>query len=156
MSEILKNSDNVEIDKVTKRQDAMIFMYQAVGSLVAELCDVKQTDILSKSKVAPLPICRGICWYALKIAFDATYTELSKLTDKMDCKYTSAGISFSVTQAINLTIRSTHWSKVWNKVKSILPNDITKSNKDKNIVIQIIIPKGSKDNIKFEIKEQIR
>ena len=136
----------------TRRQDAMIFLYQSVGNLVAELCDVKQEDILSKSKVMPLPVCRGICWYAVRVAFDATYVELSKLMDVMGCKYTSAGISFSVGQAINLSIRSPHWSKVWNKVKSILPNDVVKN--DKNIVIQIIIPKGSKDNIKFEIKEQ--
>lgn len=136
----------------TRRQDAMMFLYQSVGNLVAELCDVKQEDILSKSKVQPLPICRGMCWYAVRVAFDATYKELSKLMDAMGCKYTSAGISFSVGQAISLSIRSPHWAKVWNKVKSILPNDVAKN--DKNIVIQIIIPKGSKDNIKFEIKEQ--
>ena len=136
----------------TRRQDAMMFLYQSVGNLVAELCDVKQEEILSKSKVMPLPICRGICWYAVRVAFDATYVELAKLMDAMGCKYTSAGISFSVGQAINLSIRSPHWSRVWDKVKSILPNDVVKN--DKNIVIQIIIPKGSKDNIKFEIKEQ--
>lgn len=138
--------------KGTKRQDAMMFLYQSVGNLVAELCDVKQEDILSKSKVMPLPICRGICWYAVRVAFEATYVELAKLMEDMGCKYTSAGISFSVGQAINLSIRSPHWSRVWHKVKSILPTDVVKN--DKNIVIQIIIPKGSKDNIKFEIKEQ--
>ena len=63
----------------TRRQDAMMFLYQSVGNLVAELCDVKQEDILSKSKVQPLPICRGMCWYAVRVAFDATYKELSKL-----------------------------------------------------------------------------
>lgn len=136
----------------TRRQDAMMFLYQSVGNLVAELCDVKQDEILSKSKVMPLPICRGMCWYAVRVAFDTTYIELAKLMETMGCKYTSAGISFSVGQAVNLSIRSPHWSRVWNKVKSILPNDVVKN--DKNIVIQILIPKGSKDNIKFEIKEQ--
>lgn len=136
----------------TRRQDAMIFLYQSVWNLVAELCDVDKDEILTKSKVMPLPICRGMCWYAVRVAFDATYVELAKLMDVMGCKYTSAGISFSVGQTINLSIRSPHWSRVWDKVKSILPNDVVKS--DKNIVIQIIIPKGSKDNIKFEIKEQ--
>lgn len=136
----------------TRRQDAMTFLYKSVAHLVADLCDVKEEDILSKSKVVPLPICRGMCWYATRVAFDATYVELAKLMGLMGCKYTSAGISFSVGQAVKLSIRSQHWSMVWNKVKSILPNDVVK--KDKNIVIQIIIPKGSKDNIKFEIKEQ--
>lgn len=136
----------------TRRQDAMLFLYRSVGNLVADLCDVKIDDILSKSKVMPLPICRGMCWYAIRVAFDATYVELAKLMQVIGCNYTSAGISFSVGQAVNLSIRSPHWSRVWNKVKSILPNDVVKN--DKSIVIQIIIPKGSKDNIKFEVKEQ--
>ena len=136
------------------RQDAMIAVYDTVSGLVAELCDVEQKDIYSKSKTQPLPICRGICWYAVRITFDATNSELSKMTEAMGCKFTSAGISFSVGQAINLSIRSPHWSRVWNKVKAILPNTVLKSEQEKGIVIQIIIPKGSKDNIKFEIKEQ--
>lgn len=149
MNEMQESEEN---NGCTRRQDAMTFLYQSVASLVAELCDLKQEDILSKSKVSPLPVCRGICWYAVRVAFDTTYIELAKLMETMGCKYTSAGISSSVGQAVNLSIRSPHWSRVWNKVKSILPNDVVKN--DKNIVIQILIPRGSKDNIKFEIKEQ--
>jgi len=145
-----------ESDNSTKldlsRQKEMVALFKEVSAFVAKMCDVNQDDILSKSKVLPLPICRGICWYAIRVAFDVTYVEIANLMKTMGCEYTSAGISFSVGQAINLSIRSPHWSKVWNKVKSILPNDVEKN--DKNIVIQIIIPKGSKDNIKFEIKEQ--
>lgn len=136
------------------RQESMIAIYDSVSKIVAELCDVNQQDIMSKSKTLPLPACRGICWYAIRFAFDATYVELSKLTESLGCKYTSAGIGFSVGQAISLSIRSPHWSKVWNKVKDSLPTGVVKGNNDKTIFIQIIIPKGSKDNIKFEIKEQ--
>lgn len=142
-----------ENDKLS-RQESMIAVYKDASKIVADLCDVKQEQILSKSKVMPLPICRGLCWYALRVAFETTYVELAKLMTSIGCKYTSAGISSSVGQAINLSIRSPHWSKVWNEVKSILPTDVIKSEENKSILIQIVIPKGSKDNIKFEIKEQ--
>lgn len=143
-----------EKDTRLSRQDAMVAIYDAVSKIVAELCDVEQQEIMSKSKTLPLPICRGMCWYAVRVAFDATYVELSKMSEILGCKYTSAGIGFSVGQAINLSIRSPHWSRVWDKVKAILPTEAIKNATDKTIVIQIIIPKGSKDNIKFEIKEQ--
>lgn len=133
------------------RQKTMLSSFDAVSKVVANLCDVNQSEIISKKKDSPLPICRGICWYAIRVAFDATYTELSKLSEILGCKYTSAGIGFSVGQAINLSIRSPHWSRVWNQVKSTLPS---KKDVDKTILIQIIIPKGSKENIKFEIKEK--
>lgn len=146
----MQESDPIKIS----RQDAMLALYNEVGYLVAELCDVKQEDIYSKSKILPLPICRGLCWYAIRVAFDATYGEISKLTKLAGSKFTSAGISCSVNQAITLAGRSQHWSRVWDKVKLVLPTNLSKINKDEGIVIQIIIPKGSKDNIKFEIKEQ--
>jgi len=146
------NETSEDINK--SRQDAMIAIQDKVGDLVAELCDVKKEDIFSKDKTIPLPVCRGICWYAVRVAFDATYVEISKLTDLLGWHYTSAGVSFSVNQAVGFTIRSPHWSRVWNKVKAILPTDVLKDNANKDILIQIIIPKGSKDNIKFEIKEQ--
>lgn len=149
----MQGSDT-NIINAQRKQDAMLVVFDEASKIVAEMCDVKKDDISSKSKIMPLPICRGICWYAIRVAFDVTYVELSKLTELMGCHYTSAGISSSVGQAINLSIRSPHWSKVWNRIKSILPNDVIKDEKDKTIVIQIIIPKGSKDNIKFEIKEQ--
>lgn len=133
------------------RQKTMLSSFDAVSKVVANLCDVNQSEITSKKKNSPLPICRGICWYAIRVAFDATYTELSKLSEILGCKYTSAGIGFSVGQAINLSIRSPHWSRIWNQVKSTLPS---KKDVDKTILIQIIIPKGSKENIKFEIKEK--
>ena len=144
----------VTSEQHTSRQEEMLALYNEIGNYVAELCDVKQEDIYSKSKTMPLPICRGICWYAVRMAFDATYGEISKITELAGSHYTSAGISFSVKEAINLSIRSPQWSRVWNKVKAKLPKDALKNEFDKGILIQIIIPKGSKDNIKFEIKEQ--
>ena len=149
----MQEIDNYASCKLS-RQDSMIAVYNAVSTLVAELCDVNQEDIASKSKTLPLPICRGFCWYAIRVMFDATYGEISKLTETIGSHYTSAGISFSVGQAIKQSIRSPHWSRVWNKVKEILPSDVIKNEKDKTILIQIIIPKGSKENIKFEIKEK--
>ena len=150
----MPESDNEFGAKKLSRQDSMLAVYNTVSALVAELCDVGQKDISSKSKTLPLPTCRGFCWYAIRITFDATYTELSAMMNSLGCHFTSAGIGASVGQAITQSIRSPHWSWVWDKVKEILPNDAVNNDKDKSIVIQIIIPKGSKDNIKFEIKEQ--
>ena len=150
----MQESDNEFGAKKLSRQDSMLAVYDTVSRLVAELCDVEQQEISSKSKTLPLPICRGFCWYAIRVTFDATYSELANMTDLLGCHYTSAGIGASVGQAITQSIRSPHWSRVWDKVKAILPSDAVKNTTDKTIVIQIIIPKGSKDNIKFEIKEQ--
>jgi len=143
----------IEAQDITSRQVSMLALYDDVGRYVAQLCDVDYNDIFSKSKTSPLPICRGICWYAIRVAFDATYVEISKLTQMADCHFTSAGISFNVNQVISLISRNNEWYNVWNKVKLKLPNNVL-DKENKNIVIQIIIPKGSKDNIKFEIKEQ--
>lgn len=136
------------------RQDMMLTLYNEIGYYIAELCDVKRDDIFSKSKVSPLPICRGFCWYAIRVAFDATYGEISKMTKLAGCQFTSAGISFSVNEAISLTGRSNDWARVWDKIKATLPKKAIKGGNEESIVIQIIIPKGSKENIKFEIKEK--
>lgn len=127
-------------------------LFDHVCKVVCKVCEVTM-DGLMHSRKMPNPICRGLCWVAMRSIMDITYTRIATIIGGKTHKYTTASVNTSASKALNLISTNYHWGQQWEMIKKEL--DIKPRNFINDIIkIQVVIPKEARNKVKIMVIEK--
>ena len=125
-----------------------------IAEIVAALCNVDCSDMLTNSSVAYLAQARWLYWYAIRYMTNETYDKIAmRTTAKSGCKFTPNGIGQSINKMALLVAQEPIWVKRWTIIKHIIKlRDMVVKEKSEmeTVTMKIIAPKGVKVELKNE------
>lgn len=127
-------------------------LFDHVCHVVSKVCEVTMADLIN-SRNMPNPICRGLCWVAMRSIMDITYARIAALVSAKGHKYTTAAVNTASTKALSLISSSYHWKQQWEAIKKELGLKPKKFNSD-IMRIQVILPKEARNKIKIMVIEK--
>lgn len=127
-------------------------LFDHVCRAVCKVCEVTMDGLLN-SREMPNPICRGLCWLAMRSIMDITYARIAALIGEKAHKFTTASVNTAATRALGLISKSYHWEQQWNAVKKELDIKPQKLNND-IMRIQVIVPKEARNKVKIMVIEK--
>lgn len=127
-------------------------LFDHVCRVVSKVCEVT-TEGLANKREMPYPVCRGICWVAMRSIMDITFARIAKLIGAKGHKYTTASVNTAATKALNLISTNYHWKQQWEAIKKEL--DIKPQKFSNDIMrIQVVLPKEARNKIKIMVIEK--
>lgn len=127
-------------------------LFDHVCRVISKVCEVTTDGILNKREM-PYPVCRGICWVAMRSIMDITFARIAKLISTKGRKYTTASVNTATTKALNLISTSYHWRHQWEEIKKELGIKPQKFSDD-IMRIQVVLPKEARNKIKIMVIEK--
>lgn len=127
-------------------------LFDHVCHVVSKVCDVTMDGLLN-SRELPNPICRGLCWVAMRSVMDITFARIAKLIGTKGHKYTTASVNTAATKALNLISTNQHLRQQWEAIKKELGIKPQKPNND-IMRIQVVLPKEARNKIKIMVIEK--
>ena len=120
---------------------------------VCEVCDMTSAEVLSHRRIMPIPLVRGFFWYLIRRTTGYSNQHIAAITSTEDYMFTSAGVGSSITRIINAISHDRLWNARWKQ--AIIDLDLAKAiERDDELVISMIVPRGMKDKVKIDIKER--
>ena len=123
-----------------------------IADIVASLCNVDCTEMLTNSSTAYLAQARWLYWYAIRYMTNETYDKIAlRTTAKSGCSFTPNGIGQSINKMALLVAQEPIWIKRWTIIKHIIKlRDANQQDfvPQETVTMRVIAPK----NIKVEIK----
>ena len=127
-------------------------LFDHVCHVVSKVCEVTIDGLINKREM-PYPVCRGICWVAMRSIMDITFSRISKLIGAKGHKYTTASINTAATKALNLISTNYHWQQQWELIKNELEIKPKKFSND-IMQIQVVLPKEARNRVKITVIEK--
>lgn len=127
-------------------------LFDHVCHVVSKVCEVTIDGLINKREM-PYPVCRGICWVAMRSIMDITFSRISKLIGDKGHKYTTASINTAATKALNLISTNYHWQQQWELIKNELEIKPKKFSND-IMQIQVVLPKEARNRVKITVIEK--
>lgn len=122
-------------------------------SYVCEECDMTREEVLSHRRIMPIPLVRGFFWYLIRRTTGFSNQHIATITSHNEYTFTSAGVGSSITRIIDAISHDRLWNARWKK--AIVDLNLAKAiEKDEEVLVSMIVPKGMKDKVKIEIKEK--
>lgn len=122
---------------------------------VCEMCDLSQDEILTNNRTMPLPLVRGFFWYIVRRATGYSNLYIAKITSNGKYTFTSAGVGSAITRIIDAISHDRLWESRWKKVVEDL--GLSKVvEKDQEVLVTMVVPKGMRNKVKFDIREKVR
>ena len=120
---------------------------------VCEVCDMTSAEVLSHRRIMPIPLVRGFFWYLVRRATGYSNQHIANITSTGEYTFTSAGVGSSITRIINAISHDRLWNARWKQ--AIIDLNLAKAiEKDEEVVVSMLVPKGMRNKIKIEIKEK--
>lgn len=126
-----------------------------VLNFVCETCDMTKDEILSHNRTMPLPLVRGFFWYLVRRATGYSNLHIAKITSYNGYTFTSAGVGSAITRIMDAITHDKLWASRWSK--AVIDLDLAKAiEKDEEVLVTMVVPKGMKHKVKIDIKEKVR
>ena len=126
---------------------------EKILNFVCETCDMTKDELLSHNRTMPLPLIRGFFWYLVRRSTGYSNLHIAKITTHNGCSFTSAGVGSAIIRTMDAISHDKLWASRWKK--AIVELDLAKAiEKDEEVVVSMVVPRGFKDKVKVDIKER--
>lgn len=125
--------------------------FECIVHIVAALTDKTEEEIFSAAKSTDVLHARWLCWYATRIATDATYREIGEQSAKFGYPCKPNTIGHAISKMAEVIEGGGRWKRYWTILQRLIAEDTTTaSDEAQKYKIVINVPEALSGRVKIE------
>lgn len=146
----LDNKDIEDVCSILKKHEIRIQDY--LLDLVASLCNVDKSKVITETKDVSTIHARWFFWYAYRYMTNEPFVKIAEFTLRYGRRFTEQSISNSVNKMARMVTKETLWAKRWVIIRRIikLRDEVPNGMVEEPIRVVVHHPKNVEVKLKIE------